>query len=348
MILDPTEERRRLVALGRHPGNIAEAAREIRMSPVALQKWVAARRAKGLPLSIADETAPRSMPVPAYTPPITTTWPTPTPPQVVVKPNYRIVQRGADAADNVRVLLIGDCHDGPSIPKDRFRWMGRFAREHEVDRIVQIGDFATLDSLCRYTPNDTLEAREKPSFKADMLSFQQAVRTFAEGLDGYDCPRHVTLGNHEDRIWSFTNRNPEVVELLDQLLYATLEDHGWSYSPYGAWHFIGQVGFTHVPLTVMGRPYGGLQAQNQVARDALFDVVYGHSHKRVDNSFPKLNHESITVLNPGCALPHGHIEQYAKHSLTGWSYGVYLLTIKGGRLGERTWVPMSELEARYG
>jgi hypothetical protein len=33
-----------------------------------------------------------------------------------------------------------------------------------------------------------------------------------KGLDGYDVPKHVTLGNHEDRIWSYTNKNPEIVD----------------------------------------------------------------------------------------------------------------------------------------
>ena len=81
-----------------------------------------------------------------------------------------------------------------------------------------------------------------------MRSFQQAIRSFHRGLGGYKVEKHVTLGNHEDRIWSYTNKNPEIVELLDQILFATLEDYDWTYSPYGEFYFIGDVGFTHTPL----------------------------------------------------------------------------------------------------
>lgn len=80
-----------------------------------------------------------------------------------------------------------------------------------------------------------------------------------------------------------------------------------------------------------------------IARDALHDVVFGHTHKRTDKAFPKMGAQRITVINLGCSLPEGHVEDYAKHSLTGWSYGVYLLDIKDGRLHQSTWLPMENV-----
>ena len=268
---------------------------------------------------------------------------------VVVKPNYRIQQRKSKPDETKRVLAIGDSHDGPSLPdKTRFYAMGRFAKENKVDEIVHIGDFATCDSLNRFDRNDTLKGKEKPSFKEDMGSFQRAVRAFHKGLGGYDVKKHVTLGNHEDRIWSFTNRNPEVVELLDQLLFATLDDYGWTYSPYGEFYFIGDVGFTHAPLNTMGKAYGGMHAENQIARDTLHDVVHGHSHKRVDKTYPKMGNQYVNIINLGTSLPQGHVEEYARHTLTGWSYGVYDIHIKDGKIDQRTWIPMNNLIERYG
>src|SRR6185369_14876113 len=47
-----------------------------------------------------------------------------------------------------KILAVGDCHAGPETPcKERFTWMGRLAADLGVDYVVQIGDFATLDSL---------------------------------------------------------------------------------------------------------------------------------------------------------------------------------------------------------
>jgi len=268
---------------------------------------------------------------------------------VVVKPVYRIQQRKSKPDENKRVLAIGDCHDGPSVPdKTRFYAMGRYAKENQVDQIIQIGDFASIDSLNRFDGNETLKGKSKPSFGQDMQSFQQAIRAFHKGLDGYDVPKHVTLGNHEDRIWSFTNKNPEIADMLDQILFATMDDYGWTYSPYGEFYFIGDVGFTHAPLNTMGKAYGGMQSENQIARDALHDVVYGHTHKRLDKSFPKMGNQCVTIMNLGTSLPEGHIEEYAKHTLTGWSYGVYDIQIKDGKIDGRTWIPMNNLIERYG
>ena len=48
---------------------------------------------------------------------------------------------------------------------------------------------------------------------------KEALEAFDDGLGGFRPERHVTLGNHEDRIWSFTNRTPEVAELLTENLH---------------------------------------------------------------------------------------------------------------------------------
>ena len=97
----------------------------------------------------------------------------------------------------------------------------------------------------------------------------------------------------------------------------------------------------------MGKPYGGMNSENAIARDSLHDVVYGHTHKRVDRTFPKLGHNYITVVNLGCSLPTDYIEEYARHSVTGWSYGVYDITIRDGRIKSCTWVPMDMLLEEY-
>ena len=263
-------------------------------------------------------------------------------PNIVVKPKFRVQQRGARPDDSVRVLAIGDCHDSPALPdKSRFEAMGRLAREKAVDQIIQIGDFTSLDSMSSHEGNDTVKGQAKPSFMTDMVSMQAALRAFDKGLAGYDCPKHITLGNHEARLFTYVNRHPEVVHMLDEALYGPLEDHGWTCSPYGEFYFVGDVGFTHAPLNIMGKAYGGQNCENAIARDALHDVVFGHTHKRSDKAFPKMGQEHITVINLGCSLPDGHVEEYARHSLTGWSYGVYLMDVCEGRIAGRSWVPMS-------
>lgn len=268
--------------------------------------------------------------------------------QIVVRPHYRISQNRPDGLGKIEMLAIGDAHDAPSIPdKARFHWFGRYAAEHAVDVVLSIGDLCSLDSLCSYERNDTHRGKAKPTFPEDMASLKLALDTFKEGLGNHRPDLHVTLGNHEDRIASFSDRTPEVYGMLTENLHTVLTDKGWAYSPFGGVHYMGGVGFTHVPLNGMGKPYGGMHAENQISRDSLTDLVYGHSHKRVEKHYPKIDGKKLTVLNLACALPDGHIEEYAKHALTGWDWGVYHLTLQHGRIQKAHWVPMAELAERF-
>lgn len=267
--------------------------------------------------------------------------------QIIVQPRFRVQSRASDPTKNAMVLAIGDCHDSPHLPdKTRFQLFGELARRLHVDHVVQIGDFTSLDSMSSHERNDTVKGQKKPSFMEDMISFQEALKAFDKGLQGYKCPKHITLGNHEARLFNYVNQNPEIVHLLDEMLYGPIEDHGWTCSPYGEFYFIGDVGFTHAPLTIMGKAYGGQNSENAIARDALHDIVYGHTHKRVDKTFPKMGQQHITVINLGTSLPEGHVEEYAQHSLTGWSYGVYLLDIRQGKIFQQNWISMAGMAER--
>jgi len=267
---------------------------------------------------------------------------------VYFKPVYKTYKRPKKSHKPIRVLAIGDCHDSVEIPdKSRFYAMGKYAKENNIDKIIQIGDFSSMDSMSFHEPNWTKKGQAKPSFKKEILSFFEALSAFDEGLGGHEATKHVTLGNHEDRIGRFVNEHPELAELLYEKVYELLTDFGWSYSPFGEFHFVGDVGFTHVPLNTMGKPYGGKNSENQIGNDSLHDIVYGHTHKAVVKHIPKIGQEYVTVVNLGCSLPHGYIEDYAKHSVTGWSYGVYDLTIQDGKIKEHSWVSMQTLMKDY-
>jgi hypothetical protein len=246
-----------------------------------------------------------------------------------------------------KVLVIGDAHDHPTIPKDRFRWMGRHAAEMGADWVVQIGDMLTLDSLNSHIPNDTLQAKTKNPFYHDLTSGADALGEFNRGLGSHLCQRHVTLGNHERRAWYYEDANPETAGLLTGPLLALFEQHKWSTSDYGAWWFLGGVGFIHAPLNKLGKTLGGETRQN-ILNKMVFDVVRGHEHQKYLYSSSKFGPlGEVNLLGTGCALPDHHVEDYAKHCLNGWAWGVNEVTIRGGKIEAHAWVPMGELERRY-
>ena len=247
------------------------------------------------------------------------------------------------------VLAIGDIHDSPAIGKDRFYWVGKHANAIGCDEVVQIGDWATLDSLCSYVGNDTYSGRLKGTVETDFKSLEESHEYFERGLENHKCKKHITLGNHEDRIWSYQERNPEIYGMLSFRHEDILKSFKWGFTKFGEYHFVDGVGFIHIPLNIMGRPVGGINAEQTISNHTTHDIVCGHTHRFKFITSPKVgNKPRLSVCNLGCALPQFHVEDYAKHSQTGWSWGVTELVISNGMITDHAFISMTTLERKYG
>src|SRR6185437_6824322 len=156
-----------------------------------------------------------------------------------------------------RILAIGDAHDHPDIVKDRFRWIGRHGAEIGADYVLSIGDLLTLDSLNTHIANETLLGKLKSPWSRDMLSAKEALSEIDRGLGSHSCKKHITLGNHERRAWSYEDNHPEVAGRLTGELTHLLESHGWGHTPYGEYFFLGWVGFIHCGINRLNKAYGG-------------------------------------------------------------------------------------------
>lgn len=247
----------------------------------------------------------------------------------------------------IKVLAIGDAHDSPKLEdKSRFFAMGKLARERGISHVVQIGDFADFDSVSTHIAADTIEGKLNNPYTADIVSLNRALEDFERGLAGHSVTKHVTLGNHERRIYQYENQHPQVQGMLTSELEQTFKDRGWGFTPYGTFYFLGSVGFIHCALNRLGKSYGGKLAESTIANDAVFDVVVGHSHVKREHRAPKIGpHKHVTVLNLGCALPMGYTQDYVYHSqLAGWWYGIHVLTIQGGQIVGAEAISMHELE----
>lgn len=257
------------------------------------------------------------------------------------KPRWRAER---PSSEKIRVCAIGDTHTDPNIPNDRFAWIGRHINKTRPDIVIQIGDLCNADSVnSKYIPNSTLEGRQKPSIKDDLVHMSDALGLLESELS-YRPDKHVTLGNHDHRFWAFENSNPESDGLASDEFVAIIEDHRWTWSEFGEYFFVNGVAFSHVPLNVMGNPFGGKTSGSRIGNDAVFDIVYGHRHQTQFDRVSKLGQgRFVQVLNVGCALPHGHLERYARHSLNGWSWGIVDMIIQNGHIESWAWVPMTSL-----
>jgi len=259
------------------------------------------------------------------------------------------VPAGSDTTRRpLRVLGVGDTHDHPRISKERFYWIGRLAADLGVDYIVQIGDFATLDSLNFHIPDDTLLAKTKNPYSDDMSSLREAMAQVDRGLGSHRLKKHCALGNHERRAWRYEDTHPAMAGVVTGQLLETFEQFGWSTTDYGAYFFLGGVGFTHAPINKLGKTMGS-ESRLPVLNKMVFDIVRGHDHQEYTQPQAKFGPIGrVTLVGLGCALPDGHIEDYAQHCLNGWSWGVKELLIENGRIESAKWYSMLELKAKYG
>lgn len=252
-------------------------------------------------------------------------------------------------ANSILITVVGDTHDAPwQADKIRFYQIGKHVNDRKSDQIIQLGDMASFDSLNSHIDNATVGGKKKRPLYSDFLSLEAALDQMNLGLNSHRPDKHITKGNHEQRVRRFENEHPELEGILVNELNDIFSDRGWSYSDFGEMYYVDGVGFTHVPLNKMGKPYGGKTSVLQIANDAVHDIVFGNSHNNARITVPKLGGSSVTVVNAGCAMPQGHIESYAKHSLTGWWWGVMDMVIAHGRIVSVSEVSMAELDSRYG
>lgn len=267
----------------------------------------------------------------------------------ISKPHFTIRQNLQASATKIRAVWSGDEHDSPDIKdKRRFLWTGRYVNETKPDIYGKIGDFLTLDSLNTHIPNENYNGKAKPSFIADIASGHEALGAFDEGLGSFNPEKHVTDGNHERRLYLFEDQAPETIGMMQRDYDHLLESHGFTHSPYGLIQYYGGVGFVHCALNTLGKSYGGKNCLPTIANDSITDLVIGHSHRSRVHQAPKIGQRyPTTIIDLGCSLPNGHIEDYAKHALNGWTYGIYDLLIQHGHIQSAKFISMAELEERY-
>ncbi len=255
------------------------------------------------------------------------------------------------AGEPRRVLVIPDRHNDPRHPHRlaATTWIARFGSDIRADDVVDLGDAGTFDSVSRWAKDDTLKGRLKPPIRDDLANHLASLQAFERGRAPDWKPRKKKArGNHEHRLWLFEDSNPASAGTHTLAYQEHLLQFGWQERPYGEIFYIGDVGFTHAPFNGMGKPMGGVTLGNRAGALLTQSLVHGHTHQRGHYDAKKLGTaDSVSVLQCGCALPWGEVEDFAAHNPTGWWWGVVVLTIQGGVITDEEWVSMLTLRRRY-
>lgn len=137
-------------------------------------------------------------------------------------------------------LVIPDIHSSEESSSEHLEAIGNMIVERKPDVVVQIGDFADMQSLCSYNNRLQFEgtryARDLEVVKEDMFTMLRPLYQFnsrrIRNRKAQWWPRMVlTLGNHEYRIQRLIEEDPRLIGSigLHDLEY---EEFGWEVYPF--------------------------------------------------------------------------------------------------------------------
>lgn len=169
------------------------------------------------------------------------------------------------------ILVIPDAQVKPGVDINHLRWLGNYIVEKRPDIIVNIGDFADMESLSSYdVGKKSFEGRR---YTNDVLATKHAMgellaplkhlqdRQAANKKKVYTPEMHLTLGNHENRIQRAIENDPKLEGLIktEDLGY---EHFGWTVHPFLDVVTLQGISFSHFFATgAMGRPSSTASAQ---------------------------------------------------------------------------------------
>lgn len=205
-------------------------------------------------------------------------------------------------------VFIPDTQVKEGVPTANLEWIGRYIVDHFAGRknvkVVHAGDHADMPSLSGY--DEGKKAMEGRRYMADVVSANKGWEILNAPLVAHNKgrrsssqwwpERHITLGNHEDRITRATEDNPKLDGLLslDSLDYAR---SGWKVHGFKEVLVLDGVHYSHFfynPMT--GKPYGG-EAHNRL--------------KTIGHSFTMGHQQTLGTAVRFVNTKHGYRSQHA-------------------------------------
>jgi hypothetical protein len=270
-----------------------------------------------------------------------------TPAGVQPRPSTSPVEPVKDPNEGLHILVVGDAHAAPEQNLRRFRWLARQVADLKPDAVIQMGDWYSLDSLCRHS---MLVDRSQERLRDDLEAGGEAVDIFEEELTkeaGVWRPaRTMTLGNHDDRASALANDQPWLEGILN--IGEAHEARGWTVVPFLEPYRFAGCRFQHYVTAEGGRaPLAGKYHSRRVLERTKFETTFvGHSHRldiRVESDHRGRRAWGVVA---GCFLEHD--EPYAREDNREWFRGnLELHNVKDGDFDLTVW-SMDRIQRRYG
>lgn len=224
----------------------------------------------------------------------------------VVRPGPQVSKREKLGRSH---MVIPDTQVKPGVPIDHFRWMANYALDKRPDVIIQIGDWADMHSLSSYDKGKrSYEGRryvsDIDSANASLDLFEKTIEDYnrTHPNDPYNPEKHLTFGNHEQRIIRATDIDPALHGklTLDDLDF---ERRGWVTHPFLEVLNLDGVQYSHYFISGgMGRPVSSAAALLKARGGS---ATMGHVQK-MDAAY----HPQTQRIGLFCGTAYLHDEEY--------------------------------------
>lgn len=230
----------------------------------------------------------------------------------------------------MKILVIPDGQVKPGVPIEHWEWIGKYAAEKRPDVIVNIGDWADMESLSSYDKGK--KSFEGRRYKKDIEAIEKAVELFEKPIENLNrqlkaqkkgpyIPRKIiTLGNHEYRIVKAVEMSPEYegVISLDDLPY---KKFGWEVKNFLEVVIINGVAFSHYFTSgVLGRP---VTSPSALCSKKHMSCIMGHVQKEGIHTDYRADGKRIIGIFAGTAYLHEE-DYLSPQGNTHWR-GVWML-----------------------
>lgn len=204
-------------------------------------------------------------------------------------------------------LILPDAHDRPGTNQDRFEWIGNLAVQRRPDVIIDIGDFADMESLCSYDKGK--KEYEGRRYIKDVASARKARERLMAPIhthnakypdDQYTPKLKALVGNHEARITKATSLQPELDGFLNIDDLGAVE-MGWDVVPFLQPIMINGIAYCHYFTSgVMGRPIGGKSPAGMLLEKKHISCIQGHDHLLDFSCATRADGKKIMAMTVGC------------------------------------------------
>lgn len=248
-------------------------------------------------------------------------------------------------------LIIPDTQCKPGHSFEYLSWIGQYIVDQKPDVVIQIGDFADMESLSSYDQGKkSFEGRRyvkdvqaaKDAMDVLLSPLRKAQEKAKRNKEKIYKPRLVlTLGNHEARIKRAINDDPKLEGLIK---YEDLPYTDWEVHDFLQPVFIDGVAYCHYfPTGVMGRPATSASA---MVTKLHMSCVAGHQQGKQIAYGKRPDGSTITCIIAGSCYEHdeGYLDhQTNKH----WRGVVVLHEVEDGCFDEM-FTSLNYLKRKYG